>query len=162
MVCNFFKVNNFKKNWVSHTECTWCCCVQLFSSVVLEQLVAGESFITITGDTNFLAELVDDGWCVTTATQTLNCVQTWVIPASHKFIIDESFDLTLTQYSVGHVETAELPNHWLVHLTLLQEPVVAFATNFELKSTQGVSNVLHRVYHTMSEIISWVDAPLVT
>ena len=84
----------------TNTESSWCTFVQFLSSVVLKQLVISKSLITITSNTDSLTEAINNSWSVTTASQTLNGVQAWIIPPSHMLIIDKFLDFTLTQNSV--------------------------------------------------------------
>ena len=86
-------------------------------------------------------------------------MQAWIIPARDEIVRNKLLNLSLAKHSVCDVEATVLPNEGLVHISSLEQPVVALASDFELKGAQRVSDVFDRVAKAVSVVIRRVNAP---
>lgn len=86
-------------------------------------------------------------------------MQAWIIPARDEIVSNKLLNLSLAKHSVCDVKATVLPNEGLVHISSLEQPVVALTSNFELKGAQRVSDVFDRVAKAVSVVIGRVNAP---
>lgn len=71
-----------------------------------------------------MTELVNDTCGVTSASKTLNSMQSRVIPTSNGTIIDELLNLALAQNGVADVEAGVFPHIGLVDIKILKKLIV--------------------------------------
>ena len=74
---------------------------------------------------------------------------------------DHFMQFSFGHYGVGDVETGVLPDVGTVDVEFLENPVVQFASDFELEGAEGVGDAFETVADGVGVVIEGVDAPFV-
>jgi len=80
---NRIKVDDFKKHRLSDSKSSRCGGVQFFSGVKFKFFVACNILIALSRHSNGFTERVYHRWSVTTSSQSLDSVKSWVVPTSN-------------------------------------------------------------------------------
>ena len=84
-----------------------------------------------------------------------------VVPTRHCTLLNKLQKVTLRHHRIGQIQTSKLVLMRWIDLQSLDKPIVQWAVNIELQSTNRVSDILNRVALTVCVVVHRVDAPLV-
>lgn len=95
LVFNLVEVDNIEEKRFEHCKDSWRVCIQFLSREEFKLLVGRVVFVTFARDTDVLTEVINHAGSVPAALETLDCVETRVVPSGDEAVCNQLLDLAL-------------------------------------------------------------------